>query len=51
MPRKPPPRPPRFNLVAKHAHRANRAVTFRDRTGYTRAPKHKGRSPDECDPG
>ena len=47
MPRKTPPRPSRFNPVAKHAHHSNRAVVFRDRTGYARAPKHKGRPPDD----
>ncbi len=29
------------NLVAKHAHKFNKAQTFKDKTKYTRKLKHK----------
>jgi hypothetical protein len=35
----------RRNPVAKHAHRANRATVFRDRTQYSRKTKHRAREP------
>ena len=31
------------NPVARHAGRFNHATVFRDRTRYSRKPKHKGR--------
>lgn len=34
---------PTRNPVARHAGRFNRATVFRDRTRYSRKPKHKGR--------
>jgi hypothetical protein len=32
---------PRFNPVAKHAHKFNKQVVHRDKTKYNRKPKHK----------
>lgn len=40
-----PPTIPRYNPVAKHAGKFNRAATFRDGRAYNRKPKHKGREP------
>lgn len=40
-----PPAGERRNLVAKHAHKANRAAAFEDRGRYKRKTKHKGREP------
>jgi hypothetical protein len=34
---------PNRNPVARHAGRFNHATVFRDRTRYSRKPKHKGR--------
>lgn len=36
--------PRRHNPVAKFAHRVNRPAAHRDRTAYTRRPKHPHRS-------
>jgi stalled ribosome alternative rescue factor ArfA len=33
------------NPVAKYAHQFNKAQTFKDKTGYQRRAKHKGREP------
>lgn len=35
----------RRNPVARNAGRFNRAATFRDRSKYSRKPKHRGREP------
>lgn len=32
-----------YNPVAKHAHRFNKAVAFKNRKAYTRKSKHKNK--------
>ncbi len=35
-------RPSLSNPVARHAHKTNRCIAFRDRSKYTRKTKHNG---------